>query len=66
MSVVMKSIGLRGMTGYIVHVEVKAINGLGSFTIVGLPDLSVKESKQRVMATLFSLKIQTYMKRKSS
>lgn len=56
MSVVMKSIGLRGMTGYIVHVEVKAINGLGSFTIVGLPDLSVKESKQRVMATLFSLK----------
>jgi magnesium chelatase family protein len=55
MSVVLQSIGLRGMTGYLVHVEVKAINGLGSFTIVGLPDLSVKESKQRVMATLFSL-----------
>jgi magnesium chelatase family protein len=55
MSVVIKSIGLRGMNGYMVNVEVKAINGLGSFTIVGLPDLSVKESKQRVMATLFSL-----------
>jgi magnesium chelatase family protein len=55
MSVIVNSIGLRGMEGYIVKVEVKVINGMSSFTIVGLPDLSVKESKQRVMATLMSL-----------
>jgi magnesium chelatase family protein len=55
MSVIVKSIGLRGMSGYIVKVEVKVINGFSSFTIVGLPDLSVKEAKQRVMATLLSL-----------
>ncbi|MHC0036495.1 YifB family Mg chelatase-like AAA ATPase [Pseudoneobacillus sp. C159] len=55
MSVIINSIGLRGMQGYIVKVEVKVINGLNSFTIVGLPDLSVKEAKQRVMATLLSL-----------
>jgi magnesium chelatase family protein len=55
MSVIVNSIGLRGMEGYVVKVEVKVTNGMGSFTIVGLPDLSVKESKQRVMATLMSL-----------
>lgn len=55
MSAVINSIGLRGMNGYIVKVEVKVVNGIGSFTIVGLPDLSVKESKQRVMAALLSL-----------
>lgn len=55
MSVIVNSIGLRGMDGYVVKVEVKVINGMGSFTIVGLPDLSVKESKQRVMAALMSL-----------
>jgi magnesium chelatase family protein len=54
MSVIINSIGLRGMNGYVVKVEVKVVNGVSSFRIVGLPDLSVKESKQRVLATLLS------------
>ncbi|PWW31290.1 magnesium chelatase subunit ChlI-like protein, partial [Cytobacillus oceanisediminis] len=49
------SIGLRGMEGYLVHVEVKAMIGVDSIVIVGLPDASVKESKERVAAALHSL-----------
>jgi hypothetical protein len=66
MSVILNSIGLRGMQGYIVKVEVKVINGLNSFTIVGLPDLSVKEAKQRVMATLLSIENANLLEKKSS
>lgn len=46
------SIGLRGMEGYLVHVEVKVMIGVDSLVIVGLPDASVKESKERVAAAL--------------
>ncbi|MGM0777913.1 MAG: YifB family Mg chelatase-like AAA ATPase [Bacillota bacterium] len=48
------SIGLRGMEGYLVHVEVKVMIGVDSLVIVGLPDASVKESKERVAAALHS------------
>lgn len=51
------SIGLRGMDGYLVEVEVKALAGMDSIIIVGLPDASVKESKERVSAALHSLGI---------
>lgn len=49
------SIGLRGMEGYVVHVEVKVMIGADAIVIVGLPDASVKESKERVAAALHSL-----------
>jgi len=48
------SIGLKGVEGYCVQVEVQAIDMGEGFTIVGLPDASVKESKERVKATLYS------------
>lgn len=54
MSIVTKSLGLKGMEGYIVNVEVKVFDGPHSFRIVGLPDTSVKESKQRVLAAILS------------
>lgn len=54
MSVVIKSLGLKGMEGYLVNVEVKVFDGPHSFKIVGLPDASVKESKQRVLAAILS------------
>ncbi|MFP7442666.1 hypothetical protein SFC50_03095 [Bacillus infantis] len=38
------SIGLKGMEGYIVQVEVRASIGTDSIIIAGLPDASVKES----------------------
>jgi magnesium chelatase family protein len=49
------SIGLKGLEGYLVQVEVQVKQGLESMLIVGLPDASVKESKQRVSAALHSI-----------
>ncbi|MDR0461885.1 MAG: magnesium chelatase, partial [Christensenellaceae bacterium] len=47
-----KSFGLEGIDGYVVDVEVDVARGLPSFTLVGLPDASVKESKERVSAAI--------------
>lgn len=47
-----KSAGLFGVDGYTIDVEVDISNGLPVFDIVGLPDLSVRESKERVRAAI--------------
>ncbi|WP_066321152.1 YifB family Mg chelatase-like AAA ATPase [Bacillus sp. FJAT-29814] len=49
------SIGLKGMAGYRVNVEVSSHVGNDSIKIVGLPDAAVKESKERIIAALRSL-----------
>src|SRR5436853_3958673 len=49
---VLKSRALTGMTAPEVTVEVHLANGLPAFTIVGLPDTEVKESRDRVRAAL--------------
>ena len=49
---VLYSRGLSGMEAPQVTVEVHLGNGLPSFTIVGLPEAEVKESKDRVRAAL--------------
>ena len=49
------SIGLKGMEGYRVNVEVKTFVGNDSIRIVGLPDAAVKESRERIIAALRSL-----------
>lgn len=41
-----------GIDGYIVEVEVDISHGLPSFSIVGLPEVSVKESKERVKSAI--------------
>ena len=43
-----------GMDAPPVHVEVQLANGLPSFTLVGLADTEVKESRERVRAALLS------------
>ncbi|MBB5174585.1 magnesium chelatase family protein [Texcoconibacillus texcoconensis] len=55
MSSKVTSIGLKGLQGYVVQAEVQVMDGLESIVIVGLPDASVKESKERVSATLHSM-----------
>ena len=42
------SAGITGIDGFIVTVECSARNKLPSFDLVGLPDLAVKEAKERV------------------
>jgi magnesium chelatase family protein len=49
---VLYSRALSGMDAAQVTVEVHLANGLPSFTIVGLPEIEVKESKDRVRAAL--------------
>ncbi len=51
---VLKSRALAGMHAPEVIVEVHLANGLPSFTIVGLPEAEVKESKDRVRAALIN------------
>src|SRR5216684_1726241 len=49
---VLRSRALSGLDAPEVTVEVHLANGLPSFTIVGLPDTEVKESRDRVRAAL--------------
>jgi magnesium chelatase family protein len=48
------SIGLKGMQGYKVTVEVEELHGIESVVIVGLPDTAIKESRERVISALKS------------
>lgn len=41
-----------GIDAYLVHVEVDTDRQLPSFTVVGLPDSAVRESRERVMAAV--------------
>ena len=47
-----KSLGVTGIGGYEVQVEVYISGGLPAFDIVGLPDAAVKESRERVRAAI--------------
>ncbi|HEY7350241.1 MAG TPA: YifB family Mg chelatase-like AAA ATPase [Ktedonobacterales bacterium] len=47
-----QSCAIVGLDGALVEVEVDIGHGLPSFTIVGLPDAAVQESKERVRAAL--------------
>ncbi|MBE7015811.1 MAG: ATP-binding protein [Ruminococcaceae bacterium] len=44
----LSSVGLLGIDGYIVTVEADVAPGLPAFEIVGLPDATVKEAKDRI------------------
>ncbi len=47
-----KSLGVSGVGGYEVSVEASISNGMPGFDIVGLPDLAVKEARERVRAAI--------------
>ena len=47
-----KSIALHGLHGYLVHIQLDVSSGMPSFEIVGLPDISIKESKERVKTAI--------------
>ena len=54
MATIVSSIGLNGMEGYQVQVEVQLLPGIEGMSIVGLPNVSVMESKDRVMGALYA------------
>ena len=47
-----RSLGVSGIGGYLVSVEVYISNGMPGFDIVGLPDTAVKEARERVRAAI--------------
>lgn len=46
------SFGINGMDGYKVEIEASMCGGIPGFDMVGLPDLAVKESRDRVRSAL--------------
>ena len=50
-----RSMGVIGIDGFEVEVEVNSTSGFTSFEIVGLPDAAVKESKERVVSAVKSV-----------
>ncbi|WP_425472110.1 hypothetical protein [Terrilactibacillus laevilacticus] len=51
MTTIVQSIGLKGLEGY--KVKVQVMPGKESVCIVGLPDACLKESKERVIGALY-------------
>ncbi len=51
------SAALKGLNSCLVEVEIASTRGLRSFNIVGLPDKSVEESKERVSAAIKSINL---------
>lgn len=47
-----KSIALHGLQGYLVNIQVDISSGMPSFDIVGLPDTSIRESRERVKTAI--------------
>ena len=46
------AVTLTGLEGHLVDVEAHSSSGLPGFTLVGLPDAAVRESRERVRAAL--------------
>ena len=49
---IVKSIALHGLQGYLVDIQVDISSGMPAFEIVGLPDASIRESKERVKTAI--------------
>ena len=49
---IVKSMSLHGLEGYPIEVQVDVSGGLPCFEIVGLPDISIREAKERVKTAI--------------
>ena len=49
---IVKSIALHGLEGFIIDVQVDVSGGLPSLDIIGLPDTSIREAKERVRTAI--------------
>jgi magnesium chelatase family protein len=58
-----KTVSFLGISAIEIDVQLQMLNGLPSFTIVGLPDKTVAESRERIRACLYSLGISLPSKR---
>ena len=49
---IVKSMSLQGLDGFLVDVQVDVSSGMPNWEVVGLPDATVKESKERVRTAI--------------
>ena len=63
MLAITKSMALQGLEGYLVAIQVDISNGMPDFQIVGLPDVSVKESRERVKTAIRNSNIEFLSRR---
>lgn len=63
MLAITKSMALQGLDGYLVAIQVDISNGMPDFQIVGLPDVSVKESRERVKTAIRNSNIEFLSRR---
>ena len=63
MTSVISTIGISGVEGYLIEVEVKLLSGMATMNIVGLGDLAVKEAKDRIESAFDQLGV-TFPKKK--
>ena len=63
MLALVKSCSIYGLESFLVDVEVDISNGLPTFDIVGLPDVAVRESRERVRAAIKNQKYDFPIKR---
>ena len=57
------SMALHGLDGSVVSVQVDVSAGLPSFEIVGLPDVSVRESKERVKTAIKNSRVEFFSRK---
>lgn len=60
---IINSMALHGLDGYLVSVQVDVASGMPCFEIVGLPDTSVKESKERVKTAIKNSGVEFFSRR---
>ncbi len=60
---IVKSMALNGLNGYLISIQVDISNGMPYFEIVGLPDASVRESKERVKTAIKNSNIEFLSRR---
>ena len=53
-----KSMALEGLKGFLVEIQIDVSGGLPCFDIVGLPDIRVKEAKERVRSAIRNSEIE--------
>ena len=58
-----KTVAFFGVSTVEIDVQIQVLNGLPTFSIVGLPDKAVAESRERIRASLYSLGISLPAKR---
>jgi magnesium chelatase family protein len=58
-----KTVSFIGISTIEIEVQIQMLNGVPAFTIVGLPDKTVAESRERIRACLFSMGISLPAKR---